>query len=1031
MIDHYDAFISYKHAPLDNKVAAHVQSKLEHFHIPAKIRKKTGMKRIQRVFRDKDELPITSDLGATISHALENSNYLIVICSHNTRKSEWVRREIQYFLKYHSRRQILAVLAEGEPYEVLPEDLLREEVRVVRPDGTEAIVLHEKEPLCADFRQSMHKADKEELPRLASALIGCSYDELMNRRRAYQMQRITALSLAFVTLAFGVLLYQIWNRSRLQKSYRDTLRNQAIYLANESENFLEQEKRIDAIQMALAALPSEDNDRPVTSEAVRALTDATLAYKPLMGTNIEAVWNYKMPSMIEKMALSPERTSLAVSDQTGLLNVWDTEEHHLILEKSFSGKEILSIEYLKDDYLLVTTYYEVYMFRLSTQKQEWSFPIEDGQKLNTYYGLLRIESDESFFLLTNKDKIYHISTEDGELLDSYQLPSQIDNNFVIGNVYSISPDGKKIAVCMDYELSPHVGVYDFSDGSYKLCQIQGPVVRNLLWADAETIIVVGYDINSTNNLLRSDRIIVQPHADEVSCIDVSSMTLRWSRECCYNVALYYNELLNLSSRNAVAYSTGDVMEIYDLTSGDVLGSYQVQQLIADISDNDGDGIPTFVTESGALGTTVDSMNTNTTMYTFEFVKNIDNVLIGNGVYIHQKGASEIIYYDTFVMDDEWKEMNPDVVLSQPQNYFLDDDYLVLLSHNDNFPHITVYDAEKKTLIRDIDIEDAASSEGRILQIVDDLLYIAVINQDDGIFIYSISLKDDNREVVYEIQDPFFSRQLFCSMTGDFVTYISEDKETRQDRICLYNIRSGERESFSLPMTSFNSYGLPVYYPEQNAIIYNDEAGSFVINVDNKDVKQLRLPSNWSNTTFVEHDKDGKRWIIADMSRILVFDSEWNQEMELQTNGRTAVGAVFYKEGTSSEQILVAFNDGSFYRYDAENGNFIGKTEVEMYYNSLYDAKMTIDEEQGLLFIQTGFITDVVDTESWVELAVVWNSYGYHKPTDTFFASSYKGNYDYRIGYFRHYTLQELKDKAYRILKGSEMSEEQKMRYGIS
>lgn len=274
-------------------------------------------------------------------------------------------------------------------------------------------------------------------------------------------------------------------------------------------------------------------------------------------------------------------------------------------------------------------------------------------------------------------------------------------------------------------------------------------------------------------------------------------------------------------------------------------------------------------------------------------------------------------------------------------------------------------------------------------------------------------------------------RLFCSMTGDFVTYISEDKETRQDRICLYNIRSGERESFSLPMTSFNSYGLPVYYPEQNAIIYNDEAGSFVINVENKDVKQLRLPSNWSNTTFVEHDKDGKRWIIADMSRILVFDSEWNQEMELQTNGRTAVGAVFYKEGTSSEQILVAFNDGSFYRYDAENGNFIGKTEVEMYYNSLYDAKMTIDEEQGLLFIQTGFITDVVDTESWVELAVVWNSYGYHKPTDTFFASSYKGNYDYRIGYFRHYTLQELKDKAYRILKGSEMSEEQKMRYGIS
>ena len=1031
MIDHYDAFISYKHAPLDNKVAAHVQSKLEHFHIPAKIRKKTGMKRIQRVFRDKDELPITSDLGATISHALENSNYLIVICSHNTRKSEWVKREIQYFLKYHSRRQILAVLAEGEPTDVLPEELLREEVRVVRPDGTEAIVLHEKEPLCADFRQSMHKADKEELPRLASALIGCSYDELMNRRRAYQMQRITALSLAFVTLAFSVLLYQIWNRSRLQKSYRDTLRNQAIYRANESENFLEQEKRIDAIQMALAALPSEDNDRPVTSEAVRALTNATLAYKPLMGSSIESVWNYKMPTSIGFMDLSPERTSFAAIDQTGLLNVWRTEDHKLILEKSFSGKDVVFLDYLKDDLLLVVTAYEAYMYRPSTGDLAWSFPLEDGLAFKGHFALLRVESDDSFFLLTNRDQLYHISSEDGTLLDSYKIPSNIDNKYFSSEGYAVSPDGTKIALFFELDLSSNVGIYDLSDGSIKLCPVKGTSFRNMKWADNETVIVVGYDVFSSNNLLRTDRIIVQPHSDDVTCIDVPSMTERWSRDCKYNVSLSYSEILNLPARNAVAYSTGDVIEIYDTKTGDVLGSYQVQQLIADISDNDGDGVPTFVTESGALGIPVDSMSPNTVTYTIEFVNKIDKALIGNGVYVLQKNASEVIFYDTYVMDDEWTDMNPDTVVQEPQQYLLDDDYLVVLSQYDGIPEILAYDADKKTLLLDIKIEEAKSSSAKLLQVADDVLYISVVNQESGISIYRISLEDGSREEIYNISSPYYINQFCVSMTNDYLTYVYRDKEKNFDRIGFYNVRSGETKSFDFPKDDPERISVPVYYPELKEIVVSDKEDVFVINVESNDIKQLRLSSNWSGANVVEHNKEGNRWIIADLTHVLIFDSDWNQEMDLQTNGRAAVGAAFYKEGTSSEQILVVFDDGSFYRYDGETGDFIGKSEVEMYYNTFKEATLTIDEEQGLIFIQTGNITDLLETESWVEVAVVWNSLGYHKPTDTFFAFSFTGAVDFHIGYFRHYTLQELKDKAYRILKGSEMSEEQKMRYGIS
>ena len=66
MDQHYSAFISYKHAPADSAVALEIQKRLERYHVPAAIRKKTGKDKIGRIFRDKEELTITSDLSDVI-----------------------------------------------------------------------------------------------------------------------------------------------------------------------------------------------------------------------------------------------------------------------------------------------------------------------------------------------------------------------------------------------------------------------------------------------------------------------------------------------------------------------------------------------------------------------------------------------------------------------------------------------------------------------------------------------------------------------------------------------------------------------------------------------------------------------------------------------------------------------------------------------------------------------------------------------------------------------------------------------------
>ncbi|MBQ1355434.1 MAG: toll/interleukin-1 receptor domain-containing protein, partial [Solobacterium sp.] len=170
----YKAFISYRHNDRDTAVAKAIQQGLERFHIPASIREKYGTERIGRVFRDQEELEITSDLSKKIMDALDDSEYLVIICSPHYTESRWCLLEAETFIRTHDRDHVLCVLSEGEPPAVFPEILLQ--------DGAE--------PLACDWRMDFRDANRMELPRLASAMIGCTYDELILRQEKYRRRRL-------------------------------------------------------------------------------------------------------------------------------------------------------------------------------------------------------------------------------------------------------------------------------------------------------------------------------------------------------------------------------------------------------------------------------------------------------------------------------------------------------------------------------------------------------------------------------------------------------------------------------------------------------------------------------------------------------------------------------------------------------------------------------------------------------------------------------------------------------------------------
>src|SRR5699024_6029715 len=105
--------------------------------------RKDGRKRLGRVFLDTQELPTSSDLNQSIRDALDQSEYLIVLCMPEINESRWMLAEIEYFLRNHPRSRILTVLVRGRPEESFPKLL----TQICDQDGR---VIDETEPLAAD-----------------------------------------------------------------------------------------------------------------------------------------------------------------------------------------------------------------------------------------------------------------------------------------------------------------------------------------------------------------------------------------------------------------------------------------------------------------------------------------------------------------------------------------------------------------------------------------------------------------------------------------------------------------------------------------------------------------------------------------------------------------------------------------------------------------------------------------------------------------------------------------------------------------
>ncbi len=271
----YWAFISYSHR--DAAVAAALQRALETYRVPRRlVGRPTPLGEVpahlKPVFRDREELQAGSDLGSTVREALAGSRFLVVVCSPDAARSDWVNREIVEFKALHGGSRVLAVIASGEPFASRTagregEECFPEALRFSTPAGGGPGV-PAPEPVAADLRP---RGDGRRLAllKLVAGMLrpAVDLDDLVRRDAQRRVRRLAWIAAASTAgMAAMTVLTAVALHSRAEaRSQREQAEDLLGFMLGDLRRRLEPVGRLDALdavgEKALAYYANQDPDQ--------------------------------------------------------------------------------------------------------------------------------------------------------------------------------------------------------------------------------------------------------------------------------------------------------------------------------------------------------------------------------------------------------------------------------------------------------------------------------------------------------------------------------------------------------------------------------------------------------------------------------------------------------------------------------------------------------------------------------------------------------------------------------------------------
>ena len=1027
MATHFNAFISYRHSPLDSQIAQRIHRQLERFKIPKAIQKVTGIKKIDRIFRDKEELPLSVNLSDDINEALVNSDYLIVICSPRFQQSQWCMREIELFLQTHPIERILIVLAEGEPDDVVP-----------------PILTQNREPLCCDYRMKPGKAKSIELPRLASALLGCRYDDLRQRQRQYRMRRLIALFSSALVASLCLTAYFINTSIQIQKANDDlsaaneqirqanvqiqenldqALRNQSQFLASAATERMEAGDRLTAIALALEALPGENNERPYVADAEHALNDALNAYQSDAAVSAEGSFN--ADTLVKTFRVSEDGKTLYILDTRGIVTVWDTVT---FLKQ---GTIDASSRYLKTMYL--TPNGDVIFTTGSLEatavcygkdgKLLWEIPnCRDVAFLDDYSAVMvlqydYIEIEQILFLdpVTGKETKPAFDLR-GAAVEGAFVTGFLQEEYTTGQPYTLEYlNGSVHYVTLADSVTGETVTLLQADSSLSG---EGDYIDSVCIDQNGDVIVMRGDGSGMYNGTFENFEVSSPDRADILCYDAQTQELKWTDE----IVNYVNggSLIEpIPGSSWVLCLSGNIFQVHDITTGECIARCQCPAVPLDVT----------VEEDIAWGILDDG-----TYFQFDYEKSqcttqsfmdgtVNCAAVNKGYFIHEPLSTQVTVYRS-VQDKGSDPVDCPDKLS-PRYHLLCGDKLMVWNMNkiymldlgdrslswmkelgygyeplqfsqdgktfwmwnkydEKIAGFQVDNGEQRDIAADMDLPDAYTvTESEIYCYGDKLWYF--LEADGQLQLRRVDLTTGQQDLQLEL--PQLAPEKTDYKTDTVILAVTDQKAwlwKDKQRICILDLTSGA-------------------------------CGDVVSEVENQPVCQLSA------------GKD--ELFMAAGNQLLLVDVDGDIKLSIELADKKGVSVCMY-----GSELLALCDDGGLYRYNRD-GKLLSRTTLNIYNTFASDAGYPIEDPLDVfwcftsdkdLILNVFGAGNIITCDTWQAKAFVPNLCAYVKESDEIVCLSRQQLYVYR-----RYTTAEQIEKAWLALGDFRLTEEQRKYYGLN
>lgn len=379
----YWAFISYSHS--DDRWGRWLHRKLETYRVPRVLAGKPSRdgvvpRRLYPVFRDREELPISADLGINIKMALHRARYLIVICSPKSARSLWVSEEVRYFKQLGRENRVLCFIVDGEPNATDKPGQEEEECFPVpvrfHVDAQGELTSERVEPIAGDARRTKD-GPRNALIKLIAGLLGVNYDDLRRRERVRRLRAWGETAL-LTTLAV-VSLVAAWQWQ--------TRKHRLEYYQAQGQQEMEAGNSLRALAWFTAAYELGERGEPLQKalrETSRALTTSNEAldghtnwifsasFSPDGARMLTASWDgsaaiwTKTGATLQKLAemrghrgklssaaFNRDATKVVTAGWDGFAKVWDTNGALLATLDGHRGRLNAAV-FSPDDSLILT-----------------------------------------------------------------------------------------------------------------------------------------------------------------------------------------------------------------------------------------------------------------------------------------------------------------------------------------------------------------------------------------------------------------------------------------------------------------------------------------------------------------------------------------------------------------------------------------------------------------------------------------------------------------------------------------------------